>query len=115
MTSSPFRAHTAPLYKQLHIQNLNDMITLEIAKIVFHYNQKSNIKTTKHSQITTIKQLHHHSTRLSSQNNYFLPRKRTETGKQSLTFISPKVWQEIPAHLMPQLRHHINIFRYYKQ
>ena len=99
MMSSPFRAHTAPLYKQLNILKLNDIFKLEIAKIMFHYNQKSNIETTKHSQITTIKQLHHHNTRLSSRNSYFLPRKRTETGKQSLTFIGPKVWQEIPAHL----------------
>ena len=99
MTSSPFRAHTAPLYKQLNILKLNDIFKLEMAKIMFHYNQKLNIETTKHSQITTIKQLHHHNTRLSTRNNYFLPHKRTETGKQSLTFIGPKVWQEIPAHL----------------
>ena len=61
--------------------------------------QKSNIETTKHSQITTIKQLHHHNTRLSSRSNYFFPRERTETGKRPLTLIGPKVWQEIPAHL----------------
>ena len=66
---------------------------------MFHYNKKFNIETTKHSQITTIKQLHHHKTRFFSRNNYFLPHKRTEKGKQSLTFIGSKVWQEIPAHL----------------
>ena len=46
------------------------LFKLGIAKIMFHYNQKSDIETTEHSQITTIKQLHHHNTRLSSQNNY---------------------------------------------
>ena len=99
ITSSPFRAHTTPLYKQLNILKLNDIFKLEIAKNMFHYNKKSNKETTEHPQITTIKQLHHHNTRLSSRNNYFLPRKRTETGKQSLAFIGPKVRQEIPAHL----------------
>ena len=46
-------------------------------------------------------QMHKHHTQLSSKNNYlyFVPRKRTDFGKKSFSFVGPKVWQIVPNEL----------------
>ena len=43
-------------------------------------------------------QMHKHHTRLSSKNNYFIPRKWTDFGKK-FSFVGPKVWQIVPNEL----------------
>jgi len=40
--------------------------------------------------------IHHHSTRLATSRNLFLPRVNSSSGKCSLKFIGPKVWSSIP-------------------
>ena len=43
-----------------------------------------------------ITQKHHYKTRPAAQQNYFQPRKRTEIGKKTFSYIGPKIWQEVP-------------------
>ena len=43
-----------------------------------------------------VTQMYKRHTRLSSKNNYFIPRKRTDFGKKSFSFVGPKVWQIVP-------------------
>ena len=47
--------------------------------------------------IKGIRETHHYNTRHSSKQNYFLPRKRTEAGKKSYSFIGSKIWGKIPT------------------
>ena len=40
--------------------------------------------------------IHKHHTWLSSKGSYFIPRKRTEYGKKSFSFVGSEVWQIVP-------------------
>ena len=53
----------------------------------------------KSQTIVSITQKHHYKTRLAAQQNYFQPRKRTELGKKTFSYIGPKIWQEVPFEL----------------
>ena len=62
--------------------------------------QIENKMTLHGSQIFCLAtQMHKHHTRLSSKNTYFIPRKRTDFGKKSFSFVGPKVWQIVPNEL----------------
>ena len=42
---------------------------------------------------------HHHNTRLSSKENYFMPRPRTSLGLRSFRYNGPKLWQTVPLEI----------------
>ena len=44
--------------------------------------------------IINIIQKHHYKTRLATKQNYFQPKKRTELGKKTFSYIGTKIWQE---------------------
>ena len=62
-----------------------------------HFN-KSSAKNEPQT-IISITQKHHYKTKLSAKQNYFQPRKRTELGKKTFSYIGPKIWQEVPFQL----------------
>ena len=49
--------------------------------------------------IKGIHETHPYNTLHSSKQNYFLPRKRTEAGKKSISFIGSKIWGGIPTQI----------------
>ena len=49
--------------------------------------------------IINITQKYHYKIRLAAKQNYFQPRKRTELGKKTFSYIGPKLWQEVPFEL----------------
>ena len=92
LSKSPYLAHTNPLFFKLNLLKINDICHLEIAKYMFHYENKPDSFHNLH--LTTL--IHNHSTRLSSKHDYFIPRKRTENGKKSFSFIGSKIWEKVP-------------------
>ena len=61
----------------------------------------NNILAKKKSQIIIsipVTQKHQYKTRQAKQ-NYFQPRKRTELGKKTFSYVGPKIWQEVPFEL----------------
>ena len=56
-----------------------------------HYAKQPQFKKLKLSA-----QMHGYQTRHLTQLNYFLPRKRIETGKKLIQFYGRKIWQEVP-------------------
>ena len=87
LSKSPYLAHTNPLFFKLNLLNINDICLLEIAKYMFHQKNKPDSFHNLHP--TTL--IHNHNTRLSSKHNYFIPRKRTENGKKSLSLVGCKI------------------------
>ena len=110
ITDSPYRAHTAPIYKELNILTINDICKLEVAKKMYCFHHQPSLEKNIDLPITSIQKTHHYNTRQSSNNDYFLPRKRTESGKKSFSFIGPKIWQEIPTQLK-QSNLSFNVFK----
>ena len=78
MTNSGFRDPSLPLFAKLNILQVDDVIKLEVAKSMHTIlGNKPQFKKLKLSA-----QIHGYQTRHSTQLNYFLPRKRIETGKK---------------------------------
>ena len=96
MTNSGFRDPSLPLFAKLNILRVDDVIKLEVAKLMHSVlgNDNPQFKKLKLSA-----QIHRYQTRHSTQLNYFLPRKRIETGKNSFQFCGPKIWQELPSDI----------------
>ena len=96
MTNSGFRDPSLPLFAKLNILQVDDVIKLEVAKLMHSVlgNDKLQFKKLKLSA-----QIHGYQTRHSTQLNYFLPRKRIETGKKSFQFYGPKIWREVPSDI----------------
>ena len=97
ITNCPFLSHTNPLFQKLNFLKLKDIVKLEIAKTTFCFN-KSSAKNESQT-IISITQKHHYKTRLAAKQNYFQPRKRTELGKKTFSYIGPEIWQEVPYEL----------------
>ena len=97
ITKSPYKAHTTPLFKKLNMLKINDICKLEIAKKMFCLNINPDQRLTQN--IKGINETHHYNTRHSSKQNDFLPRKRTEASKKSISFIGSKIWGEIPTQI----------------
>ena len=90
-------SHTNLLFQKLNFLKIKDIVKLEIAKTMFCFN-KSSTKN-KSQTIVSITQKHHYETRLAAKQNYFQPRKRTELGKTTFSYIGPKIWQEVHFEL----------------
>ena len=79
ITSSPYLEHTTPLFFKLNLLKIHDICNLEIAKNMFQIKNKMTLHDNQIFCLAT--QMHKHQTRLSSKNNYFILRKRTDFGK----------------------------------
>ena len=97
ITSSPYLEHTTPLFFKLNLLKIHNICNLEIAKNMFQIKNKMTLHDNQIFCLAT--QMHKHHTRLSLKNNYFIPRKRTDFGKKSFSFVGPKVWQIVPNEL----------------
>ena len=97
ITNSSYLEHTTPLFFKLNLLKIHDICNLEIAKNMFQIKNKMTLHDSQIFCLAT--QMHEHHTRLSSKNNYFIPRKRTDFGKKSFSFVGPKVWQNVPNEL----------------
>ena len=84
MTNSGFRDPSLPVFAKLNILQVDDVIKLEVAKIMHTVlgNDKPQFKKLKLSA-----QIHGYQTRHSIQLNYFLPWKRIEAGKNLSNFM----------------------------
>ena len=60
---------------------------------MFCFN-KSSAKNESQTIIIII-QKQHYKTKLAAKQNYFQPKKRTELGKKTFSYIGPKIWQEV--------------------
>ena len=99
---------TNPLFQKLNFLKLKDIVQLKIAKTMFCFN-KSSAKNKSQKSIT---QKRHYKTRLEAKQNYFQPRKRTELGKKTFSYIGPKIWQEVPFIELKSLSY--NSFKKFK-
>ena len=95
LSKSPYLAYTNPLFFKLNLLKITDICRLEIAKYMIH--QKKQPDSFHNLHLTTL--IRNHNTRLSSKHNYFIPRKRTENGKKSFSFVGGKIREKVPAEL----------------
>lgn len=95
ITRSDYKAHANPIFKKLNILTIYDIHKLEVAKYMYKVSKQSAIG--RNAPFNLLSSLHSHSTRSSTNLNYFIPRAKTETGKKSKQILGARIWSEVPS------------------
>ena len=80
---------------QTNLLNIKQIYKLEIGKFMFRYNA-NQLPTSFIKYFTSI---HSYPTRLSKQQNYFLPRYRLQQSQKLISYTGAKLWSEIPENI----------------
>ena len=96
ITKSDYKAHTAPLFKQLKILNFDSIYTLSLANI-FHKIQHDKILGT--FNLKKLDQIHQYETRLATSNNYYSNSFTTNLGKNTFIAAGIRKWRNIPTKI----------------
>ena len=94
ITFSKFDDHSSPLFKQLNIIKLNDLVTLHIS-IFMHKYYNHLLPSVFECFFTEVKKIHSYNTRLSSKLSYSLPKVRTNYAIFNIRFQGAKVWNSL--------------------
>ena len=98
ITFSKYDEHSSPLFKQLDILKITDLLSLHNALLMydFHYCM---LPPPFDNFFKPVKNVHNYNTRLASRNTYYSYQPRTNYGKFSLRSQSPKTWNLIEDSL----------------
>ena len=98
MTFSKYDEHTSPLFKNLGLLKLSDLIIF--SNLLFmHDFCTNNLPDVFANFFMHVNQLHNYNTRLASKNTYCIPSIRTNYVKFSLRFQGPKIWNNLEDSL----------------
>lgn len=94
ITFSDFRAHSSPLFKNLELLKLNDLIYMHNVLFMHDYH-RNHLPSVFDDFFKSVKTVHQYNTRLASKKSYYLPKARTNYGKFNIRFIGTKLWNLI--------------------
>ena len=91
-----YREHTNELFKNLKVLKVPEIFELQIGKLIHKSKYHLSVGDNK---LLELNLFHNYNTRLSTKSNFYLNLPRTNLGKNSFSFIGPKVWQSVPEEL----------------
>ena len=94
ITHSNFLCHSNPLFKQMQILPIHDMISLNIATFMYTVYENVSLPKSFEDYFTQNCRIHNYDTR--SSNDFHLPLHRTSTTKDTLFFYGPLLWNNLP-------------------
>ena len=103
ITFSKFDSPSSPLFKSLQIVKFSDLVSLEIALLMFDFHNKKLVPTIFSDFLTPVSNTHFYNTSLASKSTYSLPKPRTNYGKFNICFSGPKLWNSIPEEIKSKL------------
>ena len=89
-----FNAHSSPIFANLGILKLEDLIFLDNALFMHDY-YSNQLPSVFSNFFKSVSEVHHYNTRLASKNKYYLPKARTNYGKFNIRFSGTKVWNSL--------------------
>ena len=96
----PRKAKLGPYFKVLGILKLENLVWLKIATFISQIRNKgNNIPHLFSELLLSVSNIHSHSTRYATQDNYYRIHARTNYGKFSFKFFASKFWQSITMSL----------------
>ena len=101
LCKAPRMTHTAPLFHDLKILQLNDIYKHQICFIV---NKFINGEWYGNLTLQPVTSIHHHNTRFSTRKNFHHPSASNEVFKRCISFVGPSKWSDVPTgfkHLKP--------------
>ena len=94
ITFSSFTEHSSPLFKDLNIAKLSDIITLQLAVFMYKFHNQL-LPSVFDAFFNPARNIHSHNTRLSCRMTYAIPKARTNYGILNIRFQGVKVWNDI--------------------
>ena len=94
ITFPSYNEHSSPLFKDLNVVKLSDIITFQLA--VFMYKFHNNLlRSVFDPYFNSFRMLHNHNTRISSKITDVIPTVRANYGTFNIGFKDAKVWNDI--------------------
>lgn len=95
ITHSPYNAHVTPLYRQLNFLPLPSILNYNLGIMAYHViNNPRFIYILGRTSLSNP-----NKTRFALQNNFLLPKIRTNYGKLTVEFSAIKFWNELPVSM----------------
>lgn len=95
LTWSNRRSHVTDLYRELHILNIDNLIKFNVCTFAYQA-----VKDPSLLKFVLIQHLTNSNiTRFSSNNNFILPKVRTNYGSQRVAFVLIKLWNSLPYNI----------------
>ena len=98
ITFSKRDAHSSPLFSQLGLIKLMDLVSIHTALFMFQYHHNLLPKAFDNFFLS-ISSKHNYNTRLASKSTYYINRVRTNYGKFNLHFSGPSIWNNLDEEL----------------
>ena len=98
ITFTSFNEHSSPLFKDLRVVELFDIIALQLAVFMYKFHNKLLPPVFDH-YFNPVRNVHSYNTRLSSKMTYAIPKARTNYGIFNIRFQGAKVWNDISDDL----------------
>ena len=95
-----FLMYNEPLFKELEILRLTDLVILHNALFMYHYYYNL-LPSSFANFFQTVASMHSHNTRLASKSTYYINTIKTNYGKFNIRFAAVKVWN----HLDESIKH----------
>ena len=94
ITFSSYYERSSPLFKDLNVVKLSDVITFQLAVFMYKF---CNIllPSVFDPYFNSVRILHNSNARLSSKMTYVIPKVRTNYGTFNIRFQGAKVWNDI--------------------
>ena len=104
ITYSYCDAHSSPLFSQLGLIKLMDLVTIHTALFMFQFHHNLLPKALANF-FSLISFKHGYSTRLASKSTYYIDQVRTNDGKFNIDFCGPFVWNNLDENLKSSSLH----------
>ena len=98
MTFSKFHEHSSPMFKQLNVVKLSDLVFLNNAVFMYKFHKRC-LSCVFDIFFTQVNERHDYYTRSALNMFYTLPKVRTNYGIFNIRFKGPKVWNSISENL----------------
>ena len=96
MTFANYDSHSSPIFRQLELLKINDLVFIHTALFMQQYYSKQ-LPETFDNLFQPLSCKHNYKTRLASKNNYCLPKARTNFGKFNVRYYGVKIWTSLDS------------------
>lgn len=98
ITFSDYRAHSNPLFHDLNILKIKDLVKFQTCILMHDYHHDKLPKVFK-MYFSSTSTKHKYNTRFSSKDNYSLPLVKTNYGKFNIRFAGAALWNSLDENL----------------
>ena len=96
MIFANYDSHSSPIFRQLELLKINDLVVIHTALSMQQYYSKQ-LPETFDNLFQPLSCKHNYKTRLASKNNYYLPKARTNFGKFNVRYYVVNIWTSLDS------------------